>query len=323
MLTTFVKAILVMYLMAIVVGMARKAQTTIHHYALHRQLFKSKKLNLVISQALSTILLTQPFDGYTYDHLKRHHPAGTYSTIEDADGELVNEIGFNPGKSKKELWSLFWLRLFSWSYHKMFLKARLHSNFVSAPVYRRIMAFVWWAFILVITVATDTAIFVLIAYILPITFLYQMSALVQFLSEHMWFAQRVNGETKKEFQMRTSWGRFMGEALPSMSGSRLQHFCAMALWWMKMIFIYMPLRIFLLPGDLSQHDYHHYKPAGDAWLDAAYNRERDMHERAYPYEVKEFWNLFDAIDYIFDNLSKMEGDCHELSRQYEEIRCNP
>ena len=79
------------------VGGARKLQTTICHYCVHKKVFENY-LDRWLAEVLSTILLTQDFKGYWLDHIKLHHHVSKFSTMSDPDLEFLHILGFGIGK---------------------------------------------------------------------------------------------------------------------------------------------------------------------------------------------------------------------------------
>src|SRR5712691_8918368 len=55
-------------------GGARYLQIVIHHYAVHNRFFRKPLANRLLGQTISTILLTQDYDGFYEDHMRKHHP---------------------------------------------------------------------------------------------------------------------------------------------------------------------------------------------------------------------------------------------------------
>ncbi|MEO0845732.1 MAG: fatty acid desaturase [Cyanobacteria bacterium J06648_1] len=83
------------------VGGARKIQTCINHRCIHRQFFGDQR-DRWLADGLSTILLTQDFEGYYYDHIKLHHHYDYFATFDnDPDADFLWHIGFRPGLRDK------------------------------------------------------------------------------------------------------------------------------------------------------------------------------------------------------------------------------
>ena len=147
-------------------------------------------------ELLSIILFLQYFESYYIDHIKRHHHYQKFATAEDADMEFLLLLGFYPGKSKEFYWQLLLKTIVSPRFHWQFLCARFVTNFITAPFYRSVIAVVWNAGLLGIVTLTHAWAAFLVAWLFPLTFLYQMSALLQFLSEHKWLL--VGGESDEK-----------------------------------------------------------------------------------------------------------------------------
>ncbi len=201
----------------------------------------------------------------------------------------------------KTYWRKFHQTMFSPQFHWFFLKARVKANLIDAPLYRRWMSIVFISFVLAIVTITHTWMTFLVAWVFPLTFLYHISALCQICSEHLWGAK---GSIASK-----SHGRFCCEQSPPDSNSK-----SWLIWWVKMLFYHLPMRIFVLSDpEITAHDHHHLFPKDDKdWSNTIDNRQ---HQVNVGLEYREYWGLHNAIDAVFQNLAAQEP----LSD--EEIQC--
>ncbi len=192
--------------------------------------------------------------------------------------------------STKPYWRKLAKTIVSPQFHWFFLKARLKANFVDAPLYRRCMSIVSIAVILSIVTFTHTWMTFLVAWVFPLTFLYHISALCQICSEHLW------GSTES-IEIK-SHGRFCGEEPPLEGNAK-----AWLIWWCKMLFYHLPVRVAVLSDpEISPHDHHHSYPKDDKdWPNAIYNRQHQVDAGA---EYREFWGIHNAMDSVFYNLAE-------------------
>ena len=87
-----------------------------------------------------------------------------------------------------------------------------------------------------------------------------MSVLLQLLSEHDWFMESSLWQYRRFYHRASSWGRFCGDPVPNRDLNFTYRWCAWLIWWFRLFFYHLPVRIAVLPGDLPQHDFHHRYP---------------------------------------------------------------
>lgn len=100
---------------------------------------------------------------------------------------------------------------------------------------------------------------------------------------------------------RKSHGRFCGETPPFNQSS-----LAWLRWWMRMLGYHLPVRILILPGEMPEHDWHYRHPHDPDWANGIYARQRDLEAGCpgFSESYTEVWGLFEAIDLVFETLSK-------------------
>jgi hypothetical protein len=190
----------------------------------------------------------------------------------------------------KLYWRKFRQTLVSPQFHWFFLKARLQANWIDAPPYRRLMSSIFTLAAIAVVTLTNSWTTFFVAWVFPLTFLYQISAPCQICSEHLWGA---TGSIESK-----SHGRFCGEA-PPFEGT----FQAWLSWTLRMMFYHLPVRIFVLcDPEICPHDHHHNYPKDDKdWANAIYNRQAQVDTGA---EYREYWGLHNAIEAVFQNLAQ-------------------
>jgi hypothetical protein len=105
---------------------------------------------------------------------------------------------------------------------------------------------------------------------------------------------------------RLTFGRFVGEPIPSRDLPPGQWLYAWGRWLFRLFALHIPTRLCVLPGDLCQHDFHHRHPRGD-WSNAGYERQRDLTAGCpgWPEPYREVWGLGNAIDVVFAGLASL------------------
>ena len=207
--------------------------------------------------------------------------------------------------STKSYWRLLYQHLLSLKLDLLFLKARLEANFISSPLYRRLMAVVFTVVVAVVVAVTHSAPTFIVAWVFPLIFLYHRSALMQFISEHSWGH---GGDDKRLDNASKSHGRFCGEAPPPFD----KPFLVWMRWGLLMIW-HLFVRVAILPGELTWHDEHHYFVQKD-WPNGEYERQRHLEASgSSSTEYTEFWGLEKALDHVFQGIAQSNALPEEIA----------
>lgn len=252
-------------------GVFRYLYIVISHMAVHRELSPDPRLNKLLGELASTISLTKPFTPFSREHAHVHH-SSRLATREDPEGQLIFDIGIQPGMTVAESRRRLALFLFSPRYHLSFFWTRLRDNFAAGEARRRGFAIGFWGLVLTVVASCNAWVPFGLAVVLPLTALYQVSAVLQYMSEHRWMRVKAPGETNRDHYEAKTFGRFLGDMTPSASPRGLAWAKAWAGWWLRLLFLHLPARLFVLVGDLPQHDLHHHRPRSD-WANAIHARE--------------------------------------------------
>ncbi|KYF64591.1 hypothetical protein BE11_45505 [Sorangium cellulosum] len=287
-------------------GAARKLQVTVLHHCVHANFSGSGRLDRWIVEVFSSALLVMNFESYRHDHVIIHH-SRKLATLDDPDLKFLLALGFLPGVSREALWRRLAWTLVSPRFHAMFLMARLASNVTRAAPYRRLMALGLHAVIVVIVAAKGAWLTWLVAWVFPLTFLYHIAALLQFICEHRWLRVADPGQPAKVVLARLTAGRFMGEPAPPPGLAGVQRAWAWGRWAARMLLVHLPFRLLVMVGDLPQHDWHHRHIQARDWPNAAYARQRDIEagHPGWPEPYSEVWGLLPAVDAVFVLLSSL------------------
>ena len=81
-------------------------------------------------------------------------------------------------------------------------------------------------------------------------------------------------------------------------------------WTARMVLVHLPSRLFVAPGDLPNHDFHHRLPKGD-WANSAYARRDDglanTETGRWP-DYTERWGFAAAVGETFGLLASLPAD---------------
>lgn len=284
---------------------ARRMVSTVIHQCIHGRFSDHHWVDNLVADAFALLTLTETPIQYRREHFVLHHRDDVFTTSADPAAAFLRAIGVVPGVTVRRLWQRLLVALVSPRFHLRFLAARLISNLATGSILRRsIFVGSVTALALLAILVPDFGRVLALAYLLPVTILYHDSVLLEFVSEHAWFAPRTLDRPSRHVHATHSWGRFCGRRLPGPELSRGRQMVSWAIWLAEHLFYHLPVRVLVLPGDLPQHDFHHRNPATRAWTQAAYARELE-HLRldpAWP-AYQEFWGLHAAINHVFAQLA--------------------
>lgn len=307
-----------------ITGYLRKAQVVYGHHAIHGALFKSRgNLNAYAAQALTIFALAQNEGEYEREHLDQDRRS-IFTTLLDADASLLYEFGIRPGNPIGMLKLTLLKTLCSPRFHLWFLKARLRSN-LRRPLIGRCCALAWMAALAIGAPLRFGFVPTLVAIWLPYTILYQISALLQFATEHVWLSDGPDCPRIRTYAERCH-GRFCGERLPGGDGG-CPSVRAWLGWWTRTLFLHAPMRLSVLVGDLPAHDWHHLASSighrSTAWPLALYERQRAIDSgRSAGMEHREIWGVFGMIEHVLRSMAQapalideraMAGDASKAS----------
>ncbi|WP_438869887.1 hypothetical protein [Pseudomonas sp. L1(2025)] len=288
---------------ALSVGGARMMISTVAHQCIHSRFSGWRWIDDVTAQLFSVLTLTQSAQQYRAEHFLLHHRHDIFTTHADPATHLLIQAGLTPGTEAKRLWRRLFLSMLSPIFHVRWLYNRIHGNLMTGPLLRRVSVGLYllgWLW-LIEGAAVITGFEWLIAVGFPLLFFYQNSVLLEFISEHAWFGERDGLADPRHVHATHSWGRFCGRQVPVKRRHGLHHCLSWLAWFAEHVFYHLPVRLFVLPGDLPQHDFHHRHPGTDKWPQAAFAREADsrtLHASNWP-DYQEFWGLHNAISYVF------------------------
>lgn len=270
------------------------------HYGAHGCITAHKKIDFWIGDIISTLILSQNMTTYANPHTKGHHSKDGISTVDDPDIGLLFMLNFKPQQSIRWYWIKMLCCCISPQFHLSYFFVRIKTNLIDCPNLRMFMTIIIHSLILKIIHIYDLWIGFLIAVIIPLILLIPISALLQFCCEHVWLAQRIEGETTKHFIRRLSHGRFCLIMAPPANQPFIQNSIHWARWSIQMLF---PLfcRFFILVSILPSHDYHHRKAQQLQWPMEPYLRQADIDAGEKDY--KNYYNILDVYRTVFSALN--------------------
>ncbi len=269
-------------------GAVRYMQTVLMHYAAHNALFRSKPANLRYSSIVSAVFVLPSPEDYHREHVREHHRTlQVFATREDPDAAFLLGLGFAPGTPLAKQRRLFLRTLFNPFFHLTMIRSRV----VSAAGRSGLAA------VVVVLVLAGLAGVVVLNPVFGLALLFSLfplaacAALLQFLSEHLWFAPLLDGERAQDRLVRLSHARFCCDP-PASSAS------GWAVWWLRLFCVHLPMRVMVLNGDLPQHDMHHLHPTKDFQTFGA--QRRALNEGGVA--TREYWGYGSAMKAVMQHI---------------------
>lgn len=286
---------------------ARTLHVMIVHYCTHGCFSQQNQVNRWVGEALSILLTLRNYESYQKDHVYNHHTK-RLQTLEDETVKFLFLLaGLRPGMTREQLWRKFWLTLISPSFHWKLSAARVTSN-LSASFPMNLCAGAYLLLLLTVTAWTNTWSFFFVAWLFPLTILYQISLFTRLCSEHVWPMPEALHDRSKLTLSRLTTGIFLGEPVPDPALSSFERIRAWIVWTARMVFIHLFTRLAIMVADTPCHDYHHRHPNSRDWSNYIFARDRDIQSGCvgWPEPYSEVWGLHAAIDLMFDSLSQLE-----------------
>jgi hypothetical protein len=191
----------------------------------------------------------------------------------------------------------------------------------TAPIEKAFVV-AWLSFIFLIIPYCYGVVPAVLAIWIPLTLLYQTSALLQFTTEHIWMTSKAPLTDTVEYAKRCH-GRFSGERVPS-SELTLGSAREWMGWWCRLMLIHIPVRMSILVGDLPAHDWHHMtsmvKHNATDWSNAIFMRQRAIdNAESAGMEHRELWGIGEMVNYVLDQMSGAQYTPHKIRRDPMEV----
>ncbi len=289
------------------VGQLRKIQVVFAHHCVHRTYFhKNARYNDFMLEFLTILAFVQNGKEYRRDHLG-HHNRDNFTTLEDSDANTLYSFGFKPGLSRPALWRNLFLIIFSPKLHFTFLKMRVTSNVINRTGSWRWASILWLGLLLSLPLMVSVWWTVIVVLWVPMFLIYNISALLQFITEHAWMLSEESPDNDHDYADRC-WGRFLGDPAPEQGT-----FFNWLIWGLRALFIHAPIRFGCLVGDLPAHDWHHLctlrNKDPSTWPTAIYSRQEMIDGGCqFKMEDREIWGLYDMLDHVFALLSDVPAN---------------
>ncbi len=238
----------------VVIYRARCLQATFH-YMTHGSAMPARGW----AEVAATIAFTTPFfyegwRAYGRSHVTDHHHLRVLCSSQDPDQRFIESCGFRVGMSESSFWWRVWLLPATPRFVLAQCRQALKATCLQPHWPERLARIGLLSLAAAGAIAIDGWERALLLFGVPAWWLFRHSLWLQLITEHLWFAPRGNDAGTAEAYGRLTWGRFQGRPLPE--GGAL----SWLRWWAALLFCDLPVRLYVYPQDLPNHDFHHRRP---------------------------------------------------------------
>ncbi|MEX2495356.1 MAG: fatty acid desaturase [Woeseia sp.] len=284
-----------------VVNRLRSIQATFHyltHGALIQNTIRAKRY---ATCAMTAPLLYTGWDAYVGSHVREHHHIRNLCSDGDPDQRFIAAQGFSIGMPERTFWLRVWLTPFMPHFIAARVMESLYESFVKPSTAEIQFRATFWCVVIGLCALHGLLWELTLFYLFPLLVLFQHSMWLQLFTEHLWFSARDPAFTEQQNYGKLTWGRFQGRPLPRkglLSGLT---------WLAKAIVLDIPVRLYVYPQDLPNHDFHHRCPKVSYWriADVRATIENQPNRFGPQYEV---WGFMSTLRVIRDHLCYGKSD---------------
>ena len=238
----------------VIVNRGRCLQATFHFMS-HGSAMPHK----IFAPWAARVAFTAPFlyvdwGDYVATHVNEHHHVRVLCTELDPDQRFIRANGFHPGMPEASFWLRVWFRPFAPDYILARFCDALSASMVKATHVHRNYCLCFWGLVIGVCANSGLLLAFVWLYALPAFVLLNHSLWLQLLTEHLWFASSDAIQNQANRYGRLTWGRFQGRSPPC--GGLLRWIG----WWARLFMCDIPVRLYVYPQDLPNHDFHHRMP---------------------------------------------------------------
>jgi fatty acid desaturase len=280
----------------------RKLRAMILHQCSHGNFFRNRQVDSIIGHLIAFLFITQEYANYRLEHASDHHSVHHMTMRDPTVQFLIIGLKTRPRMSRRRMWSRLWITIFSPYYHISATYTRVASHFRGTSVgYRAAMIIMLAGQVLFVTLTGKWLVFILV-WLFPLTALFNASAVIRVCTRHLFPIPDVVITGKDAIASHTN-GIFLGDEVPDAHVPPLQRLVMWMRWWLRIAFVHLPARLFVMVGDAPCHDYHHRFPRSPDWANYLFARQQDLQEghAGWP-PYTEVWGMTNAINAVFDSL---------------------
>lgn len=299
---------------AMVLHGMRNLRMMMYHQAAHRNMWISRRPDRVLGRIIAGMLIVQDFDRYAEEHVVDHHAVHHMSVRDPTVQALLIGLGMRTDMTRDQMWRRLYGRILSPWFHARFLWGRIRSYTHPAPPRVLVMTGAVYTVAVVGATLTGQLPFLLVAWFVPVTLLFQISNVLRLCVKHTFPPSGLVDRRNRGYFAGLTNAIFIGEAAPE--GARgWRGAPAWTRWTIRMLLVHVPVRYLVLTGDTVVHDYHHRFPMSREWASYIFAREENLRagHPGWP-EYRQVWGLRAGIDAVFASLARAGANEYNVER---------
>ncbi|WP_371496276.1 fatty acid desaturase [Kitasatospora sp. NBC_00374] len=297
----------------------RNLRMMIFHQCAHQNMWARPRPDRVLGRIIAATLMIQHFERYRTEHVADHH-ALHHMTLRDPTVQaFLVSLELRPGMTRRQMWRKVLLgKLASPSFHARFLVARARSYWSTASRTERTLTLTGYAAAAALAGWLHGWTFLLVAWVLPLTFFYQLSNTLRLCVKHTFPSADTTERRGKAYFGSLTNAIFLGERAPAPGLPLPRRLLGWTRWWARMLLVHFPARYLVLTGDTVCHDFHHRHPMSRRWAGYIFERAADDRTpgRGWP-PYREVWGLVPAVNLVFDSLAAADPAEYDPARLAE------
>jgi hypothetical protein len=300
---------------ALVLHGMRNLRMMMYHQAAHRNMWNKRRADRILGRIIAGLLIVQDFDRYAEEHTIDHH-AIHHMTVRDPTVQaFIIGLGLTPHMTREQMWRRLYGRLLSPTFHARFLWGRVRSYTHPATKRVIVVTVICYGVGLAAATALGWLAFVAVAWLLPLTYFFQVSNVLRLCVKHTFPPPSMTDRRGRSYFAGLTNAIFIGEAAPEKSVGGARRIAAWLRWTARMLFVHAPSRYLVLTGDTVVHDFHHRFPMSRDWANYIFAREENLAGGHSGWPVyKQVWGLRSGIDVVFASLAAADPGEYSAER---------
>ena len=280
----------------ITVNRTRSLQALFHHLT-HGAVLPHRRLaQLVATMAFTAPVLYQSWRTYCKSHVNTHHHFRVLCSEKDPDQHFIANNGFGLNMNEKNFWWKVWTQPFSPSFLWGQVKDSWLVSFVEPGWFETLYRVIFLAAMTTFALTFGYFGRLLLLFWVPVWLLFRHSMWLQLITEHFWFAPSDSEMGSTTAYGRLTWGRFQGRPLPR------KGLFSWIRWWALLVLCDLPVRLYVYPQDLSNHDFHHRLPLAPYHKIADLRRTCECEATSRFGPLNEVWGFLATLRVLRDHL---------------------
>jgi hypothetical protein len=273
------------------------------HYTNHGAGIENmRRARWIATMFMSIPILHTAWRNYHKIHAEVHHSRHDLCTDRDPDQQFMMQHGFYNGMPEWQYWAKLVYAPFLPSNIWAHFWFRVQQNFIKPGLLEISFRILFWVAFFSLAIHFDVLTELALFYLLPLILLTQHSSWLQHTTEHLWFPVYPKDTSPFVVMGAMTWGRFLGRPYPHRVKGVLGIVKRMQ-WWLAVVLIDIPIRLYAFMQDLPSHDFHHRSPRVNFWHIASERAANEGLPSKYG-PMTETWGLVESWLILRDHLCR-------------------